>query len=151
MIIKTLIAPSRRGGGGGSFGRRSFLKRPNSAISPQLGSLDVILKHFPGLFADINAFYHEASSRGLGRQVRAPRGALQPRSRRDRRCARVAARRALPPGRPREPKRGSGKQLGQGTLNKGWARITLNPPTVYLLRRAFQQEYVLFLYQPFCS
>jgi hypothetical protein len=32
------------------------------------------------------------------------------------------------PGKPREPKRGRGKQLGQGPLHRGLARILLNPP-----------------------
>jgi hypothetical protein len=52
------------------------------------------------------------------------------RARRDRRCARVAAWLALPPGQPREPKRGRGQQLGQGPLHKGWARILLNSSAV---------------------
>jgi hypothetical protein len=40
----------------------------------------------------------------------------------------VAARRALPPGKPRDPKRGRGQQLGQGPLlQKGWERILLTP------------------------
>jgi tubulin beta len=45
----------------------------------------------------INVFYYEAS---CGKY--APRAVLF-RARRDRRCARVASRRALPPGKPREP------------------------------------------------
>jgi hypothetical protein len=47
----------------------------------------------------INVFYHEAS--GGKWQVRTTRGVL--RARRDRRCACVAARRALLLGKPREP------------------------------------------------
>jgi hypothetical protein len=35
----------------------------------------------------------------------------------------VAALRALPPGKPREPKRGHGKQLGQGPPHKGLEKI----------------------------
>ena len=39
------------------------------------------------------------------------------------RFARVAARRALPPGKSREPKRGRGKQLGQGHYYTGAGRV----------------------------
>jgi hypothetical protein len=35
-----------------------------------------------------------------------------------------------PLGKLREPTRGRGKQLGQGPLQKGWARTLLNPPSV---------------------
>jgi hypothetical protein len=55
---------------------------------------------------------------------------IRDRTRRDRHCVRVAARLALLPGKLREPKRGRGQQLGQGSLHKGWARILLNPPVV---------------------
>ena len=68
--------------------------------------------------------------RGLGRKVRTTRGVLRPRARRGRRCARVAGRRALQPGKPREQKRVRGKQLSQGPLHKSWPRILLNPPVL---------------------
>jgi hypothetical protein len=51
---------------------------------------------------------------------------LRPRARRDRRCARVAAWRVLPPGNSREPKRGRRQQLGQRPLQLDLARIVLN-------------------------
>jgi tubulin beta len=68
----------------------------------------------------VKVFYHGASG---GKHV--PRAVLF-----GLRCARVVARKALPPGQPREPKRGRGQRLGQGPLNKGCARIQLNPPVV---------------------
>ena len=40
---------------------------------------------------------------GVGRHVRTSRGSLQPQTRRHRRCARVASRKARPFGKPREP------------------------------------------------
>jgi hypothetical protein len=49
---------------------------------------------------------------------------------RDRRRARIAARRALPPGQPLERKRGRGQQLGKCPQNKGWTRPILNPLVV---------------------
>jgi hypothetical protein len=62
--------------------------------------------------------HHRCSSpRGLGRQVRTKRGVLRPRARRDRRCARVAARLALPSGKPREPY--ARAKLGRRPLQKG--------------------------------
>jgi hypothetical protein len=72
-----------------------------------------------------NVLYHEAVG---GKYVRAPRGALRPLARRDRHCARVSARRALPPGKPRDLKHGRGKQLGRGPPHKGRARILMTPP-----------------------
>jgi hypothetical protein len=85
---------------------------------------------------------------GPGRQVRAPRGALRPRARRDRRCnpkspleleliqthmaqkpmprVEVGARRNLTPGKPREPN--ARAKLGQRRLLKGRASIFLTPP-----------------------
>jgi hypothetical protein len=46
----------------------------------------------------------------------------------DLRCARVVARRAITPGKPREQKFGRGQQLGQGPLQKEWGRIMMIPP-----------------------
>jgi tubulin beta len=71
----------------------------------------------------INAFHDEASG---GRYVpRAVLFNLEP--------GVTGAVRASPlgelfrPGSPREQKRGRGQQLGQGPLQKGWARILLHP------------------------
>jgi hypothetical protein len=49
--------------------------------------------------------------------IRTTRVVLRPRARRDRRCARVAARRTLPSGRPREPY--AGVNWAKGYYKKG--------------------------------
>ena len=65
--------------------------------------------------------------RGLRRQVSTTHGVLRPRARRDRRCARVAARLPHPSGnKPREPY--ARVTLGQRPLQKDWALILLPPP-----------------------
>jgi hypothetical protein len=50
--------------------------------------------------------------------IRAPRGTLRLRARRDRRCARVAARRALPPGQHRGPNAGAGNDWAKAHFTK---------------------------------